>query len=382
MAHPGPTSESGMLKPAVRLAGTALLALIFSNGTGCLPALASPSPMLPVKSTVLVTDGRVDASMLVGSDAAPSVKAALAKIPVGFISEPLGSITLHRSELSQKLGSFAAMFELPQRVQVLRKGSMLSGEEIAAKVRELCYERIEKEIAGDVQIDLANLPRHIVLPEPPESWALTPMSSNKLGMRVFQLEARCGQTTIRQIIQADVSRTVRVAKLRRLAKRGECLSAADLIEETIHLRNDQSNPVVPINDVVGKQLSNFKSPGTMVRANDLASACIPEPKRNSVSKAIAPTVISAPDDHVESPPLPGETGPEPVPVAKPADTYLVKNGDRVEFTVKTGSLCLVVPAKALQNGRAGESIKLLNLQNNRPIKGTITAEGKVEHVAN
>lgn len=338
--------------------------------------------MLPVKSTVLVTDGRVDASMLVGSDAAPSVKAALAKIPVGFISEPLGSITLHRSELSQKLGSFAGMFELPQRVQVLRKGAMLSGEELAAKVRELCFERIEKGIAGDVQIDLSSLPHHVVLPEPPESWTLTPMSSNRLGMRVFQLEARCGQTTVRQIIQADVTRTVRVAKLRRLAKRGECLSAADLIETTIHLRNDQPNPVVAMNEVVGKQLANFKSPGTIVRASDLASACIPEQKRNSVPKAVAPAAISAPDDHVESPPLPGETGPEPVPVEKLTSTYMVKNGDRVEFTVKTGSLCLVVPAKALQNGRAGESIKLLNLQNNRPIKGIIIAEGKVEHVAN
>ncbi|OQA09049.1 MAG: flagellar basal body P-ring biosynthesis protein FlgA [bacterium ADurb.Bin374] len=382
MAHPGSISESGMLKPAVRLAGTALLALLFANGVGCLPAHAATSPMLPVKSTVLVTDGRVDASMLVGSDAAPSVKAALAKIPVGFISEPLGSITLHRSELSQKLGSFATMFELPQRVQVLRKGAMLSGEEIAAKVRELCYERIEKEIAGEVRIDLSNLPRHIVLPEPPETWVLTPMSSNKLGMRVFQLEARCGETTVRQIIQADVSRTVRVARLRRLAKRGECLSASDLIEETIRLRNDQPNPVVAIGEAVGKQLANFKSPGTIVRASDLASACGPEPKQNKISSNIHSPVKSGPDDHVESPALPGETGPEPVVAENTASGYLVKNGDKVEFTVKTGSLCLVVPAKALQNGRAGESIRLLNLQNNRPIKGIITSEGKVEHVAN
>ncbi|MBP7633696.1 flagella basal body P-ring formation protein FlgA [Candidatus Ozemobacteraceae bacterium] len=382
MAHLRQPTDSGILKPAARLAGTALLALCLSIGPANLPARAATSPMLPVKSTVLVTDGRVDASMLVGSDAAPSVKAALAKIPVGFISEPLGSITLHRNDLSRKLGSFATMFELPQRVQVLRKGAMLSGEEIAAKVRELCFERIEKDVASDVHVDLSNLPRHIVLPEPPESWTLLPMSSNRLGMRVFQFEARCGETTVRQIIQADVSRTVRVAKLRRLAKRGECLSASDLIEETIRLRNDQPNPVVAIGEVVGKQLANFKSPGTIVRAGDLASACIPEPKQNNVSNTLRHSVKPASDDHVESPALPGETGPEPVSVENTSGGYLVRNGDQVEFTVKSGSLCLVVPAKALQNGRVGESIRLLNLQNKRPIKGIITSEGKVEHVAN
>ncbi|HOT28226.1 MAG TPA: flagella basal body P-ring formation protein FlgA [Candidatus Ozemobacteraceae bacterium] len=382
MAHLRQPTDSGFLKPAAHLAGTALLALFLSFGPAPLPARAATSPMLPVKSTVLVTDGRVDASMLVGSDAAPSVKAALAKIPVGFISEPLGSITLHRNELSRKLGSFATMFELPQRVQVLRKGAMLSGEEIAAKVRELCYERIEKDVAGDVQVDLSNLPRHVVLPEPPESWTLTPMSSNKLGMRVFQLEARCGETTVRQIIQADVSRTVRVAKLRRLVKRGECLSANDLIEETIRLRNDQPNPVVAIGEVVGKQLANFKSPGTIVRAGDLASACIPEPKQNTLSNMTHVSENTDSADHAESPALPGETGPEPEPIGNSSGEYLVKNGEQVEFTVKSGSLCLVVPAKALQNGRAGESIRLLNLQNKRPIKGIITAEGKVEHVAN
>lgn len=385
MHHASPRFEPGILKPAFRVAGTALVALIFSNVS--LPVQAATSPMLPVKSTVLVNDSRVDASMLVGRNAEPSVKAALAKIPVGFIMEPLGTITLHRKELAQKLGSFADMFELPQRVQVLRKGAMLAGEEIGAKVRELCFERLKGESENEIQIDLSHIPSHIVLPEEPGSWKLTPMSSNRLGMRVFQLEALCGETAIRQIVQADVVKTIRAARLRRLAKRGECLSAADLAEETIRLRSDQPNPPVIIDQVIGKQLANYKSPGAMIRAGDLAAVCIPQKGKSGNAKNLSTTAKSVIEPHRESPALPGEVGPEPVAdthsdPATQAGNYLVKNGDKVEFTVKSGNLCLVVPAKALQNGHAGEAIRLLNLQNNRQIKGIITPEGKVEHVAN
>lgn len=398
MHHASPRPETGIQKSSLRLAGTALLALLFSNGLGELPARAATSPTLSVKSSVLVNDGRVDASMLVGNNAEPSFKAALAKIPVGFIAEPLGTITLHRNELTRKLGSFAQLLELPQRVQVLRKGSMLAGEEIGAKVRELCFERLASEPTGEIQIDLSRIPHHVVLPQAPESWNLTPMSSNRLGMRIFQLEAHCGDTVVRHIVQADVIRTIRVAKLRRLAKRGECLSAADLVEEPHRIRNDQPNPPVAIDQVIGKQLANFKSPGTLVRAGDLATACIPEPGKKSDARDLTSTPEPTPEPHHESPALPGETGPEtvirtnPVPrntpsprtssMSQPDAKYLVKNGDRIEFTVKSGNLSLVVPAKALQNGHAGEAIKLLNLQNNRQIKGIITSEGKVEHVAN
>ncbi|HNW35780.1 MAG TPA: hypothetical protein PKM25_12655, partial [Candidatus Ozemobacteraceae bacterium] len=109
-----PTPESGILKSALRVAGAALLSLMIPIVTEVVPAEAATSPMLSVKSTVLVNDGRVDASMLVGDEAEPSLREALAKIPVGFISEPLGTIILRRSELAQKLGSLAGMVTLPQ----------------------------------------------------------------------------------------------------------------------------------------------------------------------------------------------------------------------------------------------------------------------------
>jgi|GEM_PF-892338 len=424
MRNNRPTPEPGVLKSALRVAGAALFSLMIPIVTEVVPAEAATSPMLPVKSTVLVSDGRVDASMLVGNDIEPSLREALAKIPVGFISEPLGTIILRRSELAQKLGSLAGMVVLPQRVQVLRKGAMLAGDEIGTKVRELCLESLASDSVGDIQIDLSRIPHHVVLPNTLNEWKLTPMSSNKLGMRIFQLEARCGEDTVRQIIQADVCRMIRAARLRRLVKRGECITDADLIEEKIRLRNDQANPPVAITAAAGKQLANFKSPGTMLRESDLATTCIPKPGKAFDSRALSSAAAgAAAEPHSESPALPGETGPEPVfaadspvrtqvPMKNTALTqlrettvhqvlradnapgnpqkaplsatgnYLIKSGDKVEFTVKSGNLSLVVPARALQSGRAGEAIKLLNLQNNRQIKGFITMEGNVEHVAN
>ncbi|HNW34478.1 MAG TPA: flagella basal body P-ring formation protein FlgA, partial [Candidatus Ozemobacteraceae bacterium] len=307
---------------------------------------------------------------------------------------------------------------------VLRKGSMLAGDEIGTKVRELCLEALASDSVGDIQIDLSRIPHHVVLPGPLGEWKLTPMSSNKLGMRIFQFEARCGDDTVRQILQADVCKMIRAARLRRLVKRGERVSAADLIEEQVRLRTDQPNPPVPLTAAAGKQLANFKSPGTMLRESDLAEGCIPEHGKDIDSDVLIHAATgAAAEPHFESPALPGETGPEPVsetgalapsrispksaPLAQLHETpvhqvlradsipatpdklsmhapgrYLIKSGDKVEFTVKSGNLSLVVPAKALQSGRAGEAIKLLNLQNNRQIKGIITTEGKVEHVAN
>ncbi|HEY9069691.1 MAG TPA: flagella basal body P-ring formation protein FlgA [Candidatus Ozemobacteraceae bacterium] len=392
-----PTSRTGrkpgLMRSVTRLAGTALLALLIPVVGEVVPAEASTSPMLSVKSTVLVNDGRIDASMLVGSEAAPSLREALSKIPVGFISEPLGTIVLHRNELAQKLGSLAAMFDLPQRVQVLRKGAMLGGDVIGAKVREMCLEGLDQIPPAEIQIDLSRVPHHVVLPAALDEWKLTQLSTNRLGMRLFQLEARCGNEQVRQLIQADVCRVIRAAKMRRLAKRGECVTAADLVETSVRLRNDQPNPPVSLETAVGKQLANIKSPGTMLRESDLAAICPAEASASPATDELRQAMSGpAADPHRESPALPGETGPEPsflanprsLPAAsaKPAGDLLVKSGDKVEFTVRSGNLNLVVPAKALQNGRAGEAIRLINLQNNRPIKGIITAEGKVEHVTN
>ncbi len=63
------------------------------------------------------------------------------------------------------------------------------------------------------------------------------------------------------------------------------------------------------------------------------------------------------------------------------DAGLVRSGETVRLTVESGSLRMTVLARALQNGKLGDPIKVRNMDSDRVISAVVTGRGEVR-VAN
>ena len=351
---------SKLLQPLFHLSITGLVALGLVS-----PTMVFGNTMnakLPVKPTIVASSLRIDASILLKGEASPALKEQLEKIQLGTIMQPLGNLELARDELLSKLGTLADLFDLPKRIQILRKGEILSGSDIASRLTEICKTRVQNP--DSIGIDLSRLPDHLVLPGPLVKWNLKPISTNPLGMALFSLEADCQGGKVRQIVQAEVWQVVKAAKINRLMSRGEIIGPEDVTIEEIKVKNFAQKSLVPFDQVIGQQLSGFKSAGSLVRSGD-------------VSNGIDPTIKTSKTIHSKM----------QVAQAIPAKTqkcskedWIIKPGDSVDYTVKSGNLCLSVQAKAVNGGCVGDPIRLINLQNNRSIQGIIVGEGQVEHV--
>ena len=336
-----------------------------------------------VRPAIVVGTARVDASCLVGSLAPVALREALAKVPLGLIANPLGELVLEKPVLLQLLGSLANRVDLPNIVQVRRRGDLLSGSELEVVVRRRCLERFPEREHGRVEIDISRLPTHVVLPGALQDWDVKPMSQNALGMVLFNLEAHCDGGKIRQIVQVEVWKTVEAAKIMRLARPGEVLTAGDLERVTMKIRNTTADQYPPLEEIVGKTLASYKSAGTMIRRSDtrdgtcnLVGANMPAPLRGHSQGAISsrPGVVSR-----------FEIQPVAVMAAGKSsqrESWVVAPGEQVEFAVSVNGLNLTVPAKAVEGGGVGDAIRLINLQNQRPIKGRIMAKGKVAYAEN
>jgi len=318
----------------------------------------STSTPFPVKQSILVNHGRIDASILLNGQGTQALRDSLSKIPLGFIPKPLGEMTLTREEAETKLGSYAKYLALPSKLQFRRNGEILGGREIAAKITEYCTANSTMKRADEIQVDLSRIPDHIVLPGALISWNIKPMSTNPVGMILFSLEAECVGGTVRQVFQTQVSYFIKAAKLTRLLRPGQIICNEDIVEDKIKIKQSQGQNYVLFSEALGKKLLSFKSPGTLIRSNDL----LPEMDLKKVKGVQAGTRSTSSGK-------------------KDAD-WAIKPGEKVEFFVKSGGLSLMVPAKAVQGGKIGDTIKLINLQNNRFITGIITSERRVEYGQN
>jgi flagella basal body P-ring formation protein FlgA len=353
-------SQSAVATPSATLTSTWSAAT--ARATSPHPT-ATAGPLILVRPAILVEGERVDASVLVPETAPADLRQALARLTLGQIPQPLGQLSLDRRDLERCLGPLAASLALPNRVQIRRRGDLLSGQDVLDRIHQICRQGLADSEAAELAIDASRLPRSFVLPGPLQSFELEPMSSNRLGLRLFIITAQCDGGVFRQIVQVDVARQIKGARLKRLARRGETLTAGDLEEVTVTQRTDSGTPLLRFAEAVGRCLTTYKSPGTLLRAGDVSL--------QAFETANAP---SLPSSHpAAAAPRSGRT---------PAAAWVIKPGDQVEFFVQSGGLSLKVPAKALEGGAIGASIRLLNLQNHRQIIGTVTGEGKVEYGLN
>lgn len=308
-----------------------------------------------LKSSVLVTDGQINGDLLVSSNVEPHLKGELASIQLGYIPDPLGTLTLDKKTLEKKLSEVSGNFEIPEKITVKRTGAILKAAEIIEEIKRYCLSSDDENIV----IDVSKVPATIVLPGNLISYCVETSAQNNLGMKLFTLKADTDGGPFRQIIQVAVTKNVEVAKLTRLAKAGEVITPDMIIKDRIEIKNDKTNLPISYKKVLGKTLDYFKSAGTIIRESDLNNKVKPN------STVVAQSEIS--------------------PVKKISDNFkenMIKPGDSVEYCVNAGGLRLKVPAKAIEGGNPGDEINLINLKNKKRIRGIITENGVVEYAQN
>jgi len=307
-----------------------------------------------LKSTVVISGSEIKADQLIMNEVKSQVRNELAEIQLGYIHQPLGEMIISRDELIKKLGPMAGNFDLPEKVTIRRTGTLLRGSEIAEKIKEICSQQTSDEL----KIDLSRIPTNVILPGNLINWEINTGSDNKLGMKLFVLNANTDNGPFRQLFQVKISRIVKAAQLVRLAKPGETISKSMIRPKDVEIKSDLSNVPMTWEQALGKSLARFKSAGTVLRENDVKEHEEAETKPAAIASANAPK--QSPDRDNPS-------------------QWLVKPGENVDFHFNSGTLSMKIPAKAVQGGRAGDEITLINLQNKRRIRGVITEKGKVEY---
>ncbi|GAB4276133.1 MAG: hypothetical protein Kow0029_17840 [Candidatus Rifleibacteriota bacterium] len=312
-----------------------------------------------LKSSALVTQSEINADCLIKPDCSQALKNALSGIQLGHIPNPLGELTISKDELLKKLGKAANGLELPEKVVIKRQGAILKGEEVIARLKAICNENSDRSI----EIDVSRIPKNIVLPGNLIEWSVKPNSNNRLGMRLFSLNAETDGGKFRQLIQVRVTKIVEAAQLTRLARPGELISPDMIEKKRVEVKSDQANLPMTYEEAVGKCLGRFKSPGTILRSSDLSTGenniCKAAFKK-STSKKYATRKTRSND----------------------RSNWVVKPGEQVEYRFANGSLELSFPARAVDGGQIGDQISLINLKNHKRIEGIITEKGRVEYEKN
>ncbi len=305
------------------------------------------------KSTVVVSNSEIKADLLIKNDVSATIREELANIQIGHIPHPLGELVIARPELLKKLGNIANSINIPEKITIRRLGTILKGSEVGERIKEIC----SQQISGDLNIDLSRIPTNVVLPGNIVDWAINTSSDNNLGMKLFVLTAQTDGGPFRQLIQVKVSRMIEAAQVVRLAKPGEEINQNMIRPHKMEVKSDLSNAPLTYAEALGKNLGRFKSAGTVLRSSDVS-------EKNLMTGKSEPEARKAPIS---------------IATAKSHDNWIIKPGENVNFHFNSGTLSMMIPAKAVQGGQAGDEITLINLQNKRRIRGIITEKGKVEY---
>lgn len=304
------------------------------------------------KSALIISDSRITADSLIKSEISSELREKLAKIHLGYISEPMGEMIIKRDEMADKLGRLASEIEIPEKITIRRTGSFLSGKDVAKEIKNICL----KSTSDNLEIDLSRIPTNIILPGNLKNWQVTSNSESTIGMKLFVVTADTDGGSFRQLIQVRVTKIIEVAELIRLSKPGETISDTMIRRKKMEIKSELGNIPISFDEAIGKNLTRFKSAGTVLRSSDLVS-------RNT-------TTYTSVKKHYKK-----------TAIARKKE-LLIRPGDKVYFLFSSGSLSLKVPAKAIQGGDKGDEITLINLQNKRRIKGIVKDKGNVEYAQN
>lgn len=229
----------------------------------------------------------------------------------------------------QRLLSIVVLLALTGMVSAESLGS----EAIKTTVKHFMNSHIEQlsQSYGDrVRIDyqIRSLDPRLALAACPEPLNTELKSVNSIGR--INLKVSClhqQRWSIYVPVEVDLYRPVVVALMP--IPRGEAITAAQLEQREMNISQLNGSYFTDLNEVVGMQARRTL---------------------NADSPVIA--------QHIE-PPL------------------LIKKGETVVVTAKSGGLAVKIPGIALNNGHQGQQISVRNKQSKRVVEGTVTGPGQV-----
>ncbi|MGM0598380.1 MAG: flagella basal body P-ring formation protein FlgA [Candidatus Rifleibacteriota bacterium] len=337
-----------------------IIPLMFLSCVNCLLAFNKKTTVKQdLKNSALVTRSSIKADCLIKSEASAAITGELTGIQLGYIPDPLGELVIEEKELREKLGKFANQFNLPEKVTIKRRGSILKGSVVKEKIKEFCQAKSE----DDLKIDISRIPTNIILPGNLIKWEIKPNSDNLLGMRLFNLSAETDGGKFRQLFQVNVVKIIEAAQLNSLAKPGQKLTADMINKKPVEIASEHTNLPLTYQQALGKRLGRYKSPGTIVRNSDIFNQTQNICLDKKAKKQSFNTQRRFNDRNKRA-------------------NWAIKPGEKVEYHFANGTLELTLPAKAVEGGAIGDQIHLINLRNHKRIKGIITDRGRVEYAKN
>lgn len=219
------------------------------------------------------------------------------------------------------------------QVFVRRPRQVLKRERIESAVRRYLARRLESR-QGDVEVNAINIPKQKFLISKNKAVRLVvkaPANTRFLGRTPLVLSVMQGSSEIRRIwISADISVFTRVPVAVVPIRAKQRLSSAQFEMRRQDLASLPNNVVTSPEALEGAHALRPLSPGEVIRKSDVR--------------------------------LP----------------YLVKQGHLVRLYARRGNLVITAIGKALDAGRKGELVRVVNIDTNKPVQGRVIEQSSVE----
>jgi flagella basal body P-ring formation protein FlgA len=319
-------------RPAT-LFGSAVLLLLFVAG-----AWAGEGLEVKVREDVTVRGGTVTLGHIATfTPESDSRVDGLSRIEVASAPSPGNAVSLNRSFLQYKIGAAVSgkgddiRLEIPPAVSVRRSASIVSSEQL----ERIFKEHVRTHSAWDpekMEFEKMDVPESVALPEGKVRWEIWDRGSDRyLGHVALTINFFVDGKQVRNVpVSGKVTLRQAVVRAARKIGSGQVVSREDVQlvhEQSVQLQRDV---LTVLEDAIGKKAVRSIQAGQPIGAQML-----------------------------EDPPV-------------------VKKGNRVLIVAANDLIRVSTSGKAVEDGRMGEEVRVVNLSSGKEIYATVTGPGTVE----
>jgi flagellar basal body P-ring formation protein FlgA len=228
-------------------------------------------------------------------------------------------------------GNKDILIKLPENLSVHRDAQIITSDSV--KEIFIDYVKDNSEWSEDqMRFEDITTPGSVALPQGDMQWTVQGKTGNDLiGNVALTIEFSVDEKIVKKIlVSGRVSVVMETVKTVRKIERGRIISAEDLTttrENTLHFRKDS---IINKEDVVGKRAVRTIQADQTIMTNMLENA------------------------------------------------PMVKKGDKVMIKAENSQFRITAAGEALQDGRSGDQVEVLNLQSGGKVFGTVRGSGLVE----
>ncbi|HEY1383555.1 MAG TPA: flagellar basal body P-ring formation chaperone FlgA [Dongiaceae bacterium] len=316
-----------------RWLGLALAAAVLWQSP--LPALAdeapvdatSPGQTLTLRDRIMVDDDVVRLSDLF-EESLSDGDVAVAQAP-----KPGQTLTLDARFLQQVARAYRLDWKPSSKFQKIMIGRM-SQRVTAPMVRSAIVDAVQARIGSDVDLDVAldggdlelDLPTDVENSVTVSAINFDPISNRFAAVLVAPAD---GPPVVQRNVFGTVYEMAQIPVPKRLISAGAIISADDLEWQPVHLARLAGNSLTDADQLIGRMAKRPLKAGQVLRSSDIA---------------VSP---------------------------------VIHKNDLIRLVVRTGQMTLSVQGKAMQDAALGQTVRVINVNSNRQLSGTVVDAGTV-----